>query len=139
LKGTEVKECTLHYPRHELSPEDFLHFVELDEFRGDWEDLGLDVEEDLWTLQILIMTDPAGPRIEPGTGGLRKMRFAPKQWRTGKRGAARVCYVYFPTYWTVLLVAAYRKSKKDKLTDEEKKGIRMYIEQVEEWLARHNY
>jgi hypothetical protein len=111
----------------------------LDEFQDDWEQLGLDVEEDLWALQILIMTDPTRPQVEPGTGGLRKVRFAPKRWGTGKRGAARVCYVYFPAYWTVLLVAAYSKNKKDKLTDEEKKGIKMYIGQVEEWLARHNY
>ena len=68
----EIKECTLLYPEHQLSPEDFLHFVELDEFQDDWKQLGLDVEEDLWALQIGIMTDPTGPQVEPGTGGLRR-------------------------------------------------------------------
>ena len=138
-KEIEVRECTLRYPEHPLSPEDFLHFVELDEFRDDWEHLELDVERDLWDLQILIMADPGGAPVIPGTGGLRKLRFAPGRWQVGKRGAVRVCYVYFPAHWTVLLVAAYGKGEKDDLTDDERKGIKMYIGQVESWLAKHNY
>jgi len=91
-------EFTLLYPNHELTPEDLLHFVELDEFRDDWEQLGLDVEGDLWALQILIMRNPGGTPVIPETGGLRKMRFAPGRWNTGKSGAVRVCYVYFPDH-----------------------------------------
>ena len=54
------------YPEHHLSPEDLLHFVELDEFRDDWEHLGLNVDRDLWDLQILIMADPGGPPSSQG-------------------------------------------------------------------------
>ena len=127
------------YQDHQLTPEDYLHFVELDEFGDDWERLGLDVDDDLWALQILIMSNPKGPPVIGGTGGLRKVRFAPRRWKTGKRGAVRVCYVYFPDHWIVLLVTAYAKREKDDLTDEEKAGIRTYIRQVEVWLAEHNY
>jgi len=134
-----VKECTLLYRDHQMSPEDFLHFVDLDGFRDDWERLGLDDERDDWALQILIMCNPKGPLVIKGTGGLRKIRFAPERWKVGKRGAVRVCYVYFPEHWTVLLVAAYGKKEKDNLTSEEKKGIRKYIMQVESWLAERNY
>ena len=90
-------------------------------------------------LQLLIMCDPKGSPVIKGTGGLRKLRFAPQRWKVGKRGAVRVCYVYFPDHWTVLLVAAYGKKEKDNLTEEEKAGIRAYIKQVESWLADHNY
>jgi len=126
------------YQDHHLTPEDFLHFVELDEFRDDWEQLGLN-DDDTWALQICIMCDPKASPVIRGTGGLRKLRFAPERWNVGKRDAARVCYVYFPDYWTVLLVAAYGKNEKDDLTDEEKSGIKKYIKQVESWLAQHNY
>jgi hypothetical protein len=139
MKQHDVAECTLSYLEHELTPEDFLHFVELDEFRDDWEQLELDVESDLWALQILIMSDPGAGPVIPGTGGLRKVRFAPKRWKKGKSGAVRVCYVYFPDHWTILLVIAYGRNEKDGLSDEEKRGIKKYIEQVERWLAEHNY
>jgi hypothetical protein len=135
----ETKGCILEYPEDQLTPKDFLHFVELDEFRDDWQRLGLDVENDLWALQILIMCNPKGPPVIPGTGGLRKVRFAPDRWKVDKRGAARVCYAYFPAHWTVLLVAAYGKNEKDDLTHDERQGIRMYLRQVESWLEKRNY
>jgi hypothetical protein len=125
--------------RAPVGSEDFLHFVELDEFRDDWKGLGLDVERDLWNLQLLIMSDPGGPPVISGTGGLRKVRFSPEGWETGKSGAVRVCYVHFPEYWTILLVIAYGKNEKDDVTDSERRGIRTYIEQVKAWLARNNY
>jgi hypothetical protein len=133
-----VEERLLGYPEHELTPEDLLHFVELDEFRDDWRSLGLGVEDDLWALETLIMRNPTGPPIVPGTGGLRKMRFAPDRSGEGKRGGVRVCYAYFPAHWTVLLVMAYGKSEKDDLSHEEKEGIKTYLQQIESWLARKN-
>jgi hypothetical protein len=134
----ELGECDLLYQEHELTPEDFVHFVELDEFRDDWRRLGLDVERDLWALQVLIMSDPDGPPVIRGTGGLRKIRFAPERWNVGKSGAVRVCYVYFPEHWTVLLVMAYGKNEKDDLSRDEKEGIRTYIDQVRRWFAKRD-
>ena len=122
-----------------LSPEDLLHFVELDEFRDDWEHLGLDVENDLWVLQIAIMSNPEGPPVISGTGGLRKIRFAPLEWHTGKRGAVRVCYVYLKEHWTVLLVMAYGKNEKLNLSAEEKRGIKEYISRTKKSLDKKKY
>ncbi len=139
IEEMQLKECTLLYEDHHPSPEDFLHFVEMDGFRDDWEQLRLDDENDDWALQILIMCDPKGSPVIKGTGGLRKIRFAPEGWNVGKRGAVRVCYVYFPEHWVVLLVAAYSKNEKDDLTNKEKKEIRTYLKQVESWLADRNY
>lgn len=134
----EVSECTLRYRGHMLSPEDFLHFVELDEFRDDWEQLGLDVERDLWALQITIMSNPGGSPVIAGTGGLRKLRFAPLEWCAGKRGAVRACYVYLKEHWIVLLVMAYAKNEKLSLTDQERQGIKAYIAEINRYLARKN-
>jgi putative transcriptional regulator len=60
-----------------LTPSQFLHFVELDEFRADWLSLGLDVEHDLLALQWELMASPANGALIVGTGGLRKLRFSP--------------------------------------------------------------
>jgi hypothetical protein len=114
--------------------ENFLTFVELDEFIDDWKVLGLDDDLDLWSLQNSIMANPDGAPVIQGTGGLRKMRFAPADWHVGKRGAARVCYVYFPDHALVLLCAAYDHREKDNLSPQEKEGIRAYIQQSQRWL-----
>ena len=90
----------------QLEPEQLLHFVELDEFGADWERLGLDVEVDLAALQHELMLNPMAGDLVPGTGGLRKFRFAPPRWNKGKSGALRVCSAYFPEFWTLLLMLA---------------------------------
>lgn len=126
----------LVYPEHRLKPEDLLHFVELRAFTQHWARLELDVEHDLLALQILIMSNPTGPPVVEGTGGLRKLRFAPAKWHTGRRGAARVCYVYFQEFGIVLLVTVYDKQQKGDLSADEKKKIRKLIAQAEAELER---
>lgn len=126
----------LIYQPREISPEDFLHFVETDEFVDDWRQLGLNVEADLWALQALIMSAPeAGPVIR-GTGGLRKLRFAPEEWGRGKSGTVRVCYAYFKEHWTVLLVMAYGKGEKETIAAGERAAIKKYLDQVKQYLDR---
>jgi hypothetical protein len=122
-----------------LSPLDFLHFVELDEFVGDWEELGLSVESDLWDLQLEIMADPEAVPVVSGTGGLRKLRFSPAGCSRGKSGAVRVCFTYFPKHWTVLLMMAYAKGRKESLTAGEKRGIKAYLATFEKWLDARNH
>jgi hypothetical protein len=82
------------------------------------------------------MCSPKTPPVIPGTGGLRKLRFAPAKWGTGKSGAARVCYVYFEEYGIVLLVYVYDKRQQDNLSDTEKKVIRDYIRREKRELDR---
>jgi len=129
----------LTHRTREFSPEDLLHFVELDEFRDDWESLGLDVEGDLWALQVMIMAGPKKSPVVEGTGGLRKIRFSPDRWARGKSGGVRVCYVYFEKHWTVLLVAAYDKTEKDDLTSEEKHGIKEYVRSIDRYFSERSY
>lgn len=65
--------------------ENLLHFIELSQFSRRWEQLGLDDEEDLAALQVAIMSNPKVGAVIKDTGGLRKLRFAPPRWNTGKR------------------------------------------------------
>jgi hypothetical protein len=99
-------------------------------FTRRWKSFGLH-DEDLLALQFLIMLNPAGAPVVEGTGGLRKMRFAPKAWKTGKSGAMRVCYAYLEAYGTVLLIIVYSKDEKGDLVPEEKKEIRKLLRRIE--------
>ncbi len=114
---------------HAFTPEDLFVFVELDGFWEDWCDLGLG-DEDLLALQVLIMMQPSKPPVIPGTGGLRKIRFAPARWKTGKSGAIRVCYVFLAEHGIVLLVVPYSKKERDDLPPAHKKAYRELIRAI---------
>ena len=132
VMGKKHNRRTKHalvYPQHVFKPKEFLRFIELRSFSEGWDDLGLN-DEDLSALQILIMLNPLGPPVVRGSGGLRKIRFAPARWRTGKSGAARIGYAYFKEYGAALLIIAYAKGEKEDLTADERKTIRRLIERV---------
>src|SRR3954470_16788599 len=70
-----------------------LTLIQLTTFAAKWSKLGL-TDEDLRSLEGLFLADPEAGDVIPGTGGLRKIRFAPPTWHTGKRGASRVIYAF---------------------------------------------
>jgi hypothetical protein len=118
-------------PKNALQPEDLLHFIELRAFTLAWDgELGL-TDADLLALQMPIMIQPKAAPLVKGTGGLRKLRFRPKRWSTGKRGSVRVCYVHYEQFGIVLLVTAYSKNRKDDLSAQEKQRIRKLIKDIE--------
>ena len=114
----------------------FLHFVESSHFTKSWNELGLNDEADLSTLQIAIMSNPQMGNVVAGTGGLRKMRFSTPAQGRGKRGAYRVCYVYFEEYDVAYLMLIYMKNEKDDLSSAEKRKIKELIEGIGEELER---
>jgi len=120
---SRLHKISLAYPGHALKPEDILDFIELPPFTRRWDQMGLDVEEDLLALQVMIMADPEGGELITGTGGLRKMRFAPARWNTGKSGAARVMYAYFRDFGVVLLCVAHGKNEVETIS----KAVRNYL------------
>ncbi|NQT13655.1 MAG: hypothetical protein HQ582_12960 [Planctomycetes bacterium] len=107
--------------------------MELDWFVDSWDDLTL-TDHDLSALQILIMCNPRSGRVMKGTGGLRKLRFSPESWKTGQRGALRVCYVYFEKYGIVLLSLVFRKGELDNLSEAGKKAGKKAIERIDKLL-----
>jgi hypothetical protein len=118
-----------------FQPEELLQFVELRPFTRAWSQLAL-TDDDLLALQIAIMRHPRAGAVVAGTGGLRKLRFVPPGWSTGKSGALRVCYAHFESHGIVLLAIVYPKSKKDDLTVQEKQRIRELIQRCEADLSR---
>ena len=70
-------------------------FAQVVVFVARWRKLRL-TDEDLQALERQIAADPDAGDVMRGTGGVRKLRFAPPSWNTGKSGAARVCYAASP-------------------------------------------
>ena len=93
-----------------------MEFIYEDGFFNDWEELGLDEEEDLPALEGAITGQPNLGDVIPGAEGLRKMRWAIKG--SGKRGGARLIYMYIPEIFIVYVFLAYKKSEMDDLSQE---------------------
>jgi putative transcriptional regulator len=79
------EEAAVTYPKHQLKFQDSLDFIEMEGWARDCKRLGLD-DRDQAALRVCIMSGPDRAAVVPGTGGLRKGRFAPQRWATGKRG-----------------------------------------------------
>lgn len=57
----------------------------------------------------------------PGTGGVRKVRFAASG--RGKRGGARIIYYYLDETMPLYALLAYAKSAKTDMTPDEKRAV----------------
>jgi len=69
----------------------------------------------------LLASNPfAGVEI-PGTGGVRKLRFATQG--QGKRGGARIIYFHVDDQMPVYALLAYAKSAKTDMTDSERQQV----------------
>lgn len=110
-------------------------FAQVTAFAASWKRLRL-ADEDLQHLEAEISSNPEVGEVMKGTGGLRKLRFAPPSWRRGKRGSLRVCYIVFFAISTVYLLAVFAKSEKDNLSDEEKNGLRNWIGRMRDLLDK---
>ena len=65
---------------------------------------------------------PDAGDVIPGSGGVRKLRWAAKG--KGKRGGARIIYLYVVVAAHVYLMRCYPKNAKTDLTPDEKKQLR---------------
>ncbi len=70
---------------------------------------------------LTIAADPEAGDLMPGTGGYRKLRFA--RSGMGKRGAARVIYLYGGEDLPVFLITVYAKSEKGNLSKAEQNAL----------------
>lgn len=114
-------------------PSNLLHFVYLDGFTDDWNEIASDQDEmRLWDLEMIIMSAPDAAPVIPGSDGLRKMRIGKDG--SGKRGGGRVLYAYFPSHHLVLMAIAYSKADKSDLSRSELSVIRRVIGQIKMWL-----
>jgi hypothetical protein len=69
-----------------------------------------------------LIDHPDAGDVIPGAGGLRKLRWAAKG--KGKRGGARIIYLYVVIAARIYLLRCYAKNVKTDLTAGEKKELR---------------
>ena len=98
-------------------------FIESSEFT-EW--IGLFLSDDSYAdIQRRLMDNPESGDVIPGCGGLRKLRTADPKRGKGKRGGARLIYLYVPEARHFYMLDIYGKDEKDDLTNDEKKELRM--------------
>jgi len=113
-----------------------LGFVETNVFTRRVVALGL--EEPLRELQLHLLHDPEAGALDPGTGGLRKIRIGDPGRGKGKRSGARVHYLWLPAPSLVYLLYVYSKDEADSLTAKQKHQLRTVVDAIRrEWDQRN--
>ena len=91
---------------------------------------GLGLEASLRGLQLELLDNPEAGDVEPGTAGLRKMRLGDPTRGKGKRGGARVHYLWLPHRGRIYLMFVYGKNEASNLTPDQKKQLREVVGQI---------
>ena len=78
--------------------------------------------EGIDALAVYLIEHPDAGDVIPGAGGVRKLRWAAKG--KGKRGGARIIYVYLVVAARIYLLRCYAKNVRTDLTADEKKELR---------------
>ena len=78
-------------------------------------------------LQSMLLERPDAGKIIPGSGGLRKLRWAAEG--SGKRGGLRVIYYWFTARGTILLLFIYPKNVQGNLTPDQLKQLKKIVEE----------
>lgn len=102
-------------------------FVELPPFerhRADYLD-----DDAFLQLQRLLMLNPEAGALIPGTGGLRKVRFADERRGKGKRGGLRVIYYWWDAGLQFWLFTIYDKDEMSDLTKAQRETLKQMIKQ----------
>jgi hypothetical protein len=76
-------------------------------------------------LVAFVGANPEAGEIIPGTGGVRRIRWALQG--AGKRGGARVIYYYHDERLPVFLLSAYAKSRKANLNQAERNAMKRMV------------
>lgn len=90
-------------------------------------------DEEVKAVEDELLEDPRRGDLMGATGGVRKIRAA--QGGHGKRGSARVAYLYVEKWATVFFLLAFPKNVQGNLTAEQKKVVRDRVAEIEaeEW------
>lgn len=89
---------------------------------------GLLTSEELEGLTAFLAQHPDDGKVIPGTGGLRKIRWAARG--KGKRGGARVVYYFRDLNMPLYLITAFGKGEKIDLTMGEKAQMRALVDKI---------
>lgn len=83
-------------------------------------------DEDYRFLQLELVRNPEVGRVIPGTGGLRKLRWAASG--RGKRGGARVIYFWHAKSQHLLMLFVFPKNERSDLTAAQRRALRKTVE-----------
>lgn len=85
-------------------------------------------QEEQEALHRHLIQHPDEGDVIPGTGGIRKLRWAASG--RGKRGGARVIYFYHVVGTTIYLMACYTKNEQDDISPAVKKQLKAIVDQI---------
>ncbi|MCJ7601107.1 MAG: type II toxin-antitoxin system RelE/ParE family toxin [Desulfobulbaceae bacterium] len=77
--------------------------------------------------QNMLLERPDAGKVIPGSGGLRKLRWAAEG--RGKRGGLRVIYYWFTAGGIIMLLFIYPKNMQDNLTPDQLKQLKKVVEE----------
>jgi hypothetical protein len=86
-------------------------------------------DDDYADLQIALVRRPDWGQLIPGSGGLRKLRWAGSG--RGKRGGLRVIYYWVSAGEQIWLLLAYPKNEKEDLSRDAIRQLRRLIEEFD--------
>lgn len=87
-------------------------------------------DETLRVMELGLAERPRRGPVEPGTGGVRKVRVGLEG--KGKSGGARVMYLYDEARSRIYLLLAYSKSDQAVMTSEQRARIRRLADRLKE-------
>lgn len=105
-----------------------LLFVETTLFTRRIAALGL--EPALKALQERLLERPTAGALEPGTGGLRKIRMPDPARGKGLRSGARVHYLHVASHGVLYLLFVYGKDDQDGLTPTQRRVLKGMSEAI---------
>jgi len=112
-----------------------LYFIETNVFTKRVIQLGL--ENELHDLQGELLANPTAGDTDAGTGGLRKIRMRATRRAKGKRGGARVHYLYLAAHGVIYLLFVYGKDEQSTLSRDQKRQLKAMVESIKrEWSAQ---
>lgn len=82
-------------------------------------------EDERTSLETAVLAAPASAPIMPGTGGMRKIRWAGSG--RGKRGGIRVVYFWIANPDAIYMLGAFAKAKRADLTAAERKTLSQLV------------
>jgi hypothetical protein len=83
-------------------------------------------DEEYWELQTTLLENPEAGAVIAGTGGVRKMRWAPSH--RGKRGGLRIIYYFRSAQGVIWLLTLYAKNVNENIPAHVLRKIRKEIE-----------
>lgn len=98
--------------------------------------VALGLEGALRDLHLILLDRPEAGDLDPGTGGLRKVRMRDPTRGKSKRGGARVHYLWLSRRSVIYLLFVYAKDEITTLSADEKKRLRLVVDAIKrEWAS----